>query len=182
MPYTSRHDIWRRLLRGIPIPIFSRAPSSQPTPSTLTPWAFSCPLPRGQGPACRMSWCGMRDMSTEGGEGGPAAISTHPQLTNWPYSCQPRAPEAVVGERAAVANGAVAPPLPPPLRQRHSSGHDSCLDSACARCGYLRAPLAVSRPCAFAPAGRVWPRRGQRGNKKKEVKKIDGAYRTLPSS
>lgn len=170
MPYTSRHDIWRRLLRGIPRPIFSRAPSSQPTPSTLTPWAFSCPLPRGQGPACRMSWCGMRDMPTEGGRGG-ARSDQHPPAANQLALFLPTtSPRSRGGRKGGGCKWSRCPPppLPPPLRQRHSSGHDSCLDSACARCGYLRAPLAVSRPCAFAPAGRVWPRRGQRGNKKKK--------------
>lgn len=65
-------------------------------------------------------------MPTEGGEAGPAAISTHPQLTNCPTPANQEPQELWEGKRAAVANGAVAPPL----RQRHSSGHRSCCCSS----------------------------------------------------
>lgn len=46
------------------------------------------------------------------------------------------------------------PRNPPPFRCGSGTTavtSSSLLDPACARCGYLRAPLAVSRPCAFAP-------------------------------
>lgn len=145
---------------------------SQPTASTLTPWGCSC-LSVCLSSATRtggLARCGMRDMPTEGAK-GPAAISSHPQLT----TANEPASQKSYGE---VNRGRLQmePRTPPPFRCGSGTTavtSSSLLDPACARCGYLRAPLAVSRPCAFAPC------LVREGREEKKKKKIVGAYQIL---
>lgn len=85
------------------------------------------------------------------GEGGdPQRSAAHPQLTTCPFPAN----QQQRSRRQAVANGA-GPSLLPPPSLRCGSGTTAvtaALSIPPARSGYLRAPLAVSSPCAFAPA------------------------------
>lgn len=168
MPKQARHVYTygrsKGLLRGIPGPIHI---TSQPTPSTLTPWGCSClsiclssATRTGGGEARAMRDAGYAHRRGEGARSDqqpPAA--NHCQLASQPK-------ELWGSKSRAVANGAEKNP---PFRCGSGTTavtSSSLLDPACARCGYLRAPLAVSRPCAFAPC---LVREGGEG--KKEVKK-----------
>lgn len=117
----------------------------------------------------------MRDAGYAHRRGEGARSDQQPPAAN---HCQLASqPKELWGSKSrAVANGAEKPP--PPFRCGSGTTavtSSSLLDPACARCGYLRAPLAVSRPCAFAPC---LVREGE--EEKKEVKKIVGAYQILP--
>lgn len=86
-------------------------------------------------------------------------------------NCQPASSKQKKGGRrkqraGGIANGAWAPPLFLPSRRRSRQAPTPTRRFPPApRCSYSRAPLAASRPCAFAPAGQDFdpeetPRKG----------------------